>query len=694
MKRISYLISLCAVLGLTMGCTGNGTSESGSGADSVYAWENIRKYYIKEPELALRMIDTAEVRGVMDVNQANHWRASIYYSDGDIQDLDKAKDYSMAVLTNQDPACDSAQYLTTLSQLVSILSMNRDDYPEAIRYAMEGAERAHHAGDERHEADFYYDMGFIMEKTQSGSGIQYIDRSLDILRALSRTDWKPLPVLASYLGNTARMLAEQDNNGRAVELLKERLQILDRIDKEVPTAPKGYCDERRALTYSVLAYCQWALGDKAGAKKTADAFEEIKNLVAPSFQLDIMNYYAFAGDVAHTQQIYDNLEPIMREQGDTISDLYSSLIRLHAMGISKAGRYQEAYQQLDRFVTISDSLVQRERQRETLKYVQLFKTQEKDAEIAEQQVELSQQRSIGTLIALVLITTFFIIYTWYRRRAENRLGAAHVQLQQAYDQLEETTAAKERIESELRIARDIQMSMVPDVFPKYEGLDMYAEMTPAKEVGGDLYGYVMKGDKLYFCVGDVSGKGVPASLFMAQSARLFRTLATEGMMPADIAVRMNNELTEGNDQGMFVTMFMGLLHLDTGRLDYCNCGHNPPILVGSEKGKVKSEKLAGAAFLEMQYENQPLGLWEDDPFYGESIDDIRGKQLLIYTDGLNEAENQQKDLLGNKRLLELMVDTQSLDSHQVIDMLKSAVEQHRAGAEPNDDLTLMCLKLN
>ena len=206
------------------------------------------------------------------------------------------------------------------------------------------------------------------------------------------------------------------------------------------------------------------------------------------------------------------------------------------------------------------------------------------------------------------------------------------------ENLRRVNAAKERIDSELRVANKF-----------YE--------TPEKE--------------------DVSGKGVPASLFMAQSARLFRTLAAEGMMPADIAVRMNNELAENNDQGMFVTMFMGLLHLDTGRLDYCNCGHNPPVIDGQ--------------FLKMQYDNQPLGLWEDDPFEGESIADIRGKQLLVYTDGLNEAENKQMELLGNKCLLELMADTQDLDSHQVIDMLKSAVEQHRNGAEPNDDLTMLAI---
>ena len=164
---------------------------------------------------------------------------------------------------------------------------------------------------------------------------------------------------------------------------------------------------------------------------------------------------------------------------------------------------------------------------------------------------------------------------------------------------------------------------------------------------------------------------------MAQTARLFRTFAMEGMGPSDIAVRMNNELSEGNDNNMFVTMFIGLLHLDTGSLDFCNCGHNPPIL--------------NDAFIQTKYPNQPLGIVDGISFCGESISDIRGYQLLIYTDGLNEAENPQHELLGDSRLLELMADTSKLSSTQVIDHLKEAVEQHRAGAEPNDDLTLMCI---
>ena len=111
-----------------------------------------------------------------------------------------------------------------------------------------------------------------------------------------------------------------------------------------------------------------------------------------------------------------------------------------------------------------------------------------------------------------------------RHRAQARLKKAHNQLKDAYDQLEATTTAEERMESELRIASNIQMSMLPSVFPEIDGIDMYASMTPAKEVGGDMYNFIREGNKLYFCIGDVSGKGVPASLFMAIVTRGFRTL--------------------------------------------------------------------------------------------------------------------------------------------------------------------------
>ncbi len=250
------------------------------------------------------------------------------------------------------------------------------------------------------------------------------------------------------------------------------------------------------------------------------------------------------------------------------------------------------------------------------------------------------------------------------------------------DELKTTTAQKASIENELKVASDIQMSMVPRLFPAFpnrEDIDLYASMTPAKEVGGDLYDFFIQDEILYFCVGDVSGKGIPASLFMAVTRNLFRIVAQQGLPPAEIASHINNILAVDNDRGMFVTMFIGKADLRTGHLDYCNCGHNAPIIDGQ--------------FLKMQYDNQPLGLWEDDPFYGESIENIKGKQFLLYTDGLNEAENPEKELLGNTRLIELMQDAQDMNARHVVDMLKAAVEEHRAGADPNDDLTLLCLTI-
>ena len=252
------------------------------------------------------------------------------------------------------------------------------------------------------------------------------------------------------------------------------------------------------------------------------------------------------------------------------------------------------------------------------------------------------------------------------------------------EELKETTAQKASIESELNVASSIQMSMLPSVFPNCEGLDMYASMTPAKEVGGDLYGYVLKGENLYFCLGDVSGKGVPASLFMAQVTRLFRTLANQQIAPADICTQLNEALSgEENPTNMFVTLFVGQVDLKTGHLSFCNAGHNPPVIGGGEHH---------GEFLQM-LPNFPIGVLPGLQFQGEEIDSVKGRPLFIYTDGLNEAENRQYEQFGEERLLDILRNTHFETARQVIETLAAEVELHRDGADPNDDLTMMCLRI-
>ena len=253
------------------------------------------------------------------------------------------------------------------------------------------------------------------------------------------------------------------------------------------------------------------------------------------------------------------------------------------------------------------------------------------------------------------------------------------------EEIKNTSAEKASIERELYVARDIQMSMVPRIFPPFperEDIDLFASMTPAKEVGGDLYDFFVENECLYFCIGDVSGKGVPASLFMAVTRNLFRVIAQQGNSPEEIAKSINHALSAENDQGMFVTMFIGKANLKTGELTYCNCGHNPPVVC--EPGKE-------ARFLPMQYVNLALGTWDGFEFQGERIPDIREWKILLYTDGLNEAENPRYELFGNDRLIQLMNGVSQLDAEGIIQMLQEEVERHRSGASPNDDLTLLSL---
>lgn len=255
------------------------------------------------------------------------------------------------------------------------------------------------------------------------------------------------------------------------------------------------------------------------------------------------------------------------------------------------------------------------------------------------------------------------------------------------DELKQTTAQKASIEHELKVASDIQMAMVPRKFPAFperNDIDLFAAMVPAKEVGGDLYDYFILDEQLYFCIGDVSGKGIPASLLMAVTRNLFRIIAQQGHTPESIAMQINSVLSRDNEQGMFVTMFIGQIDLKDGVLHYCNCGHNPPVIVRKD-GK--------AEFIPVKYTNRPLGVWEEGGFQGETLGCIRGELLLCYTDGLNEAENMKQELLGNDTVIRLMTECARMSAEEVIRKLELEVERHRAGAIPNDDLTLLCLRL-
>jgi sigma-B regulation protein RsbU (phosphoserine phosphatase) len=253
--------------------------------------------------------------------------------------------------------------------------------------------------------------------------------------------------------------------------------------------------------------------------------------------------------------------------------------------------------------------------------------------------------------------------------------------------LQQTTASKERIDSELRIAREIQTGMVPKTFPPFPArydIDIYAELRPAKEVGGDLYDFFICDSKLYFLIGDVSGKGVPASLLMAVTRSIFRSVTLHLDNPAEIASAMNDSIVETNDLNMFVTLFIGILDLETGRLSYCNAGHNPPILISA----------SGSAPLSVK-PNIPAGVLKGYAFVAEAMQVEKDATLFLYTDGLTEAENSRQELFTMRRLLDTLKNTPDIEEASAKEITNAAIEAvhaHVEDAQQSDDLTILAIK--
>jgi sigma-B regulation protein RsbU (phosphoserine phosphatase) len=262
-------------------------------------------------------------------------------------------------------------------------------------------------------------------------------------------------------------------------------------------------------------------------------------------------------------------------------------------------------------------------------------------------------------------------------------GVMQQSLKQYVEELKVSTAAKASIESELNVAHGIQMSMLPKTFPAfsdYKNIELYASLKPAKAVGGDLYDFFIHDEKLFFCIGDVSGKGVPASLVMAVSLTLFRNISAHTAEPKHIVETMNVNICKGNDDCMFVTLFVGVLDLATGRLRYCNAGHEAPY--------VQAQQLPCNS-------NFPIGIMSDFEYLEQETMIAPGMTFFLYTDGLNEAMNADNVQFGDNRILDemnhVMQDSQ-LSPKAVIDHMSQAVYNFVGDTEQSDDLTMLAFK--
>ena len=277
-------------------------------------------------------------------------------------------------------------------------------------------------------------------------------------------------------------------------------------------------------------------------------------------------------------------------------------------------------------------------------------------------------RRIGGIIAIMQILGLLMLYLIIRWTTNN-----HLKYEQVFEK-------EKKMENELQIASSIQMSMIPEVSPEFRerhDLDIAADLVPAKEVGGDLYDFFIRDEKLFFCIGDVSGKGVPAALVMATTRSQFRTLAGRETSPARIVGALNDSLSEMNENNMFVTFFCGILDLKSGHLRYCNAGHNAPYTFTKEVTPLAVEQ------------NLAMGILPGKEFKEQETDLFYDDALFLYTDGITEAENAKQELFGEERMIRVL--SVRRRSEKQLEAVRQAVEAFVGDAPQSDDKTMLFL---
>ena len=257
------------------------------------------------------------------------------------------------------------------------------------------------------------------------------------------------------------------------------------------------------------------------------------------------------------------------------------------------------------------------------------------------------------------------------------------------ERLREINAEKERIGGELRVASQIQQSMLPEHHLHRDDVDIRGSLVPAREVGGDLYDYFIRDEKLFFCIGDVSGKGAPSAMLMAVTHGLFRSASAHDSNPARIMDAINEVACQGNDTNMFVTMFVGVLDLPTGRLRYCDAGHDAPFIIRGERLEVRGEKSATA--LEVN-PHLPIGLFDDTKYTVQEISIQPDSLIFLYTDGLTEAKNAEHKLFGLERVQAVLNTCADNDSEEVLEKITQSVNGFVKLAEQSDDLTMLAIR--
>lgn len=598
--------------------------------------------------------------------------------------------------------CGMPSLLPAQSDAVRKLQKSQADlyHTDSLQTFMEVSERLKKVLVEEGEEELFYDawnnqITYVLDNVSSRQGLRMIDEMRDYAeKHKSKYGFFIVTFLNAHIAKDLGM------NDRAEELVQEAIDYWKRyLPKKKPMLQFYYFLSR-------------VYGDRQQGEKLVQILDRALKLpgwsneeiaVLWSLKCNAVTYQEPV-DTARFMEYYKQMHAVIRANGyqgnaTIYAECYhAQFARDYSRLLGLAQKITDKGERLKFKIIAYDGLDQNQEAIDSFKVYQEWIDKQFNAEMrrlsemsalelesarAENEAEtlrLTNQRMvlIGIVCGLGLLAVFLTIYL-RRRIIQMR------KLRDAYDQLEEVTVQKERIESELRIAHDIQMSMVPTDFLLHPALDIYGSIIPAKIVGGDFYDFFVRDGQLFFCIGDVSGKGVPAALFMMMAKSLFRTCSSMESRPEGIVSLINKNLCENNRNCMFVTLFVGVLNLTSGLLRYSSAGHEDPVIIGSE-----------ATFLHL-VRAFPAGIIATTVYQAQEIVMEPQTTLLLYTDGLSEAMNDHEEMLGLERILaesNRAIQTGRIAPQDVIGRMAQAVSDFTGDTEQSDDLTMLAISLN
>ena len=417
----------------------------------------------------------------------------------------------------------------------------------------------------------------------------------------------------------------------------------------------SYIDRQWARYDIYRAIALDGLGKNDEAAKVYEHYLTTQYSQTPEGRIAVNDYLTAAGRWDEVANNYECLDEMLGHKDYSIEDFQKMVLPKFKANLQAGRRDSAMAVALDISHSLDTAITQARKQDAQ----ELAVIRQKAEKLAADEALATRQRTNNLFLALALVFSGFAVYTYYRHRKTLRGIKKHRELKEAYTELETTKTMVNKGILEQDIARNIQLAMTPDAPPQHDDIRLAASLKPADETDCDLYDYFVRDNRLFFCIGDVSGKGVPAALLMAVMRAMFRSEAHRADSAAEIVGTMNHNLCEEYTGGDFVTMFVGILDLTTGHLDYCNAGHEQPIVAGQPLTVIP---------------NLPVGVLPDWTYEGQQTQLKPGDILFLYTDGLSEAKNTAGELFGRKRVNSLAAEHATDSPQQLVELMEAEVQ--------------------